>query len=60
MNLAAILGSLLGVLALMAVFNSLRLRTSRPVSNLDGLAPARRSLKCCDLNKSELNVFGRR
>jgi hypothetical protein len=60
MNLGLILGSLLCILVLLVVFNSLRRRRSKPTSSTTGRAPARRSLKCCDLNKSEMNVFGRR
>ncbi|MCP4365172.1 MAG: hypothetical protein GY800_07740 [Planctomycetes bacterium] len=60
MNIGLILGSLLGILVLLVVFNSLRLRRSKPTSRTTPQASKKRSLKCCDLNKSEVNVFGRR
>ncbi len=60
MNFGVILGSLLGILALLVVFNLLRLRRSKPTSRTARHAPARHSLKCCDLNKPSMNVFGRR
>ncbi len=60
MNIGLILGSLLGILVLLVAFYSLRLRRSKPTSSTASRTPAKRSLKCCDLNKSEMNVFGRR
>lgn len=55
-----ILGGLLCILMLVVVFNSLRLRKSKPTSGTAPRAPTKRSLKCCDQNKPSMNVFGRR
>ncbi len=60
MSFGVILGSLLCILALLVVFYSLRPSRSKPTSSTAPRTPAKRSLKCCDLNKSEMNVFGRR
>ena len=60
MTIAVILGGLLCILALLVVFYSLRRGRSKPTSSTATRTPAKRSLKCCDLNKSEINVFGRR
>lgn len=46
--------------SVLVVFNSLRLRGYQPTFEKTSHVPSGRSLKCCDLNKSEMNVFGRR
>ncbi|MEE9487889.1 MAG: hypothetical protein V3W00_04180 [Candidatus Brocadiales bacterium] len=60
MSFGVILGGLLCIMALLVVFYSLRRGKPKPTSSTATRTPAKRSLKCCGLNKSELNVFGRR
>ncbi|MFQ5862286.1 MAG: heavy metal translocating P-type ATPase [Candidatus Brocadiales bacterium] len=46
--------------SVLVVFNSLRLRRYKPTSRTARRASKKRSLKCCELNKSSTNVFARR
>lgn len=46
--------------SILVVFNSLRLRRFKPTFKKVRRAPAKRSMKCCELNKSNTNVFARR
>ncbi|MFQ5956823.1 MAG: heavy metal translocating P-type ATPase, partial [Candidatus Brocadiales bacterium] len=46
--------------SVLVVFNSLRLKGYLPAFEKVRRAPAKRPLKCCELNKSSTNVFARR
>ncbi len=46
--------------SILVVLNSLRLRRYKPRSGTGRRASKKRSLKCCELNKSETNIYARR
>jgi hypothetical protein len=46
--------------SVLVVFNSLRLKGYQPAFETADNAPTRRSLKCCNLNKSNTNIYARR
>lgn len=46
--------------SVLVVFNSLRLKGYQPAFETASHAPTRHSLKCCDLNKPDTNIYARR